>query len=65
MDIGSVASSGGALAREQIAAQIDMRVFRKAIEITEQTATAMIEALPEPVHNGNPPNLGNAVDEYA
>lgn len=65
MDIGSVVSGGGALAREQIAEQIDARVLRKAIEINQQAATAMIEALPEPAPAANPPNLGNAVDAYA
>lgn len=64
MDIGSVASSGGALGREQIAEQVDVRDFRKAIEIAEQTATAMIEALPEPGSDANPSSLGNSVDMY-
>lgn len=65
MDIGSVVSSGGALAREQLAEQIDMRVLRKAIDIDEQNAAAMIEALPQPAKAANPPGLGNAVDTHA
>ncbi len=65
MDIGSVVSSGGALAREQIAVQVDARVLRKAIEINEQAAAALIETLPEPAPAANPPNLGNTVDAYA
>lgn len=65
MEIGSVVSSGGALAREQIAVQVDARVLRKAIEINAQAAAALIEALPEPVPATNPPNLGNTVDAYA
>ncbi|TXG78608.1 MAG: putative motility protein [Rhodocyclaceae bacterium] len=65
MDIGSVTSSGGAMAREQLAEQVDLRVLRKAIEITEQSAEAMIEALPAAPPASNPPNLGNSVDTYA
>ncbi len=65
MEIGSVVSSGGAQAREQIAVQVDARMLRKAIEINEQAAAALIQAVPEPAPAANPPNLGNAVDAYA
>lgn len=53
------------MAREQLAEQVDLRVLRKAIEITEQSAEAMIEALPAAPPASNPPNLGNSVDTYA
>ena len=65
MEIGSVVSSGGALARDYIAGQVDGRMRYTAMNSNNQAAAALIQAVPEPAPAANPPNLGNAVDAYA
>ncbi|MDD3610449.1 MAG: putative motility protein [Halothiobacillaceae bacterium] len=58
---------GAALLNSQQAAtqqQVQVAVAKKAMEVQETTAMALIQALPSPPSGGavNPPNLGNNVD---
>lgn len=58
-DVGGVTS---ALTADQANTSIATKVLKKAIEIEEQGAMQLLQALPQP---NNPPNLGNAVDVKA
>ncbi|WP_306605193.1 YjfB family protein [Azonexus sp.] len=58
-DVGGVTS---ALTAEQTGVTVATKVLKKAIEIEEQNAMQLLQALPQP---SNPPNLGNAVDVKA
>lgn len=49
----------------QTAQQVQVEVLRKALDIQEQTATQLIQAVPQPKPAANPPNLGQNVDAYA
>ena len=58
-DVGGVTS---AITADQANTSIATKVLKKAIEIEEQNAMQLLQALPQP---NNPPNLGNAVDVKA
>lgn len=60
MDISSVGSLTTALSQTPNAEAAGMLVLRKAIDIQEQSAMQLLQALPQIANN--PPNLGNSVD---
>jgi hypothetical protein len=62
MSISEVGGVTSALTAEQTGAAVATKVLKKAIEIEEQNAMQLLQALPQP---SNPPNLGNAVDVKA
>jgi hypothetical protein len=64
MDVGSIASVASALALARTADAVQMAVHKKAIDIEQQLAMQLIQAVAQSAP-GNPPNLGNNVDIYA
>lgn len=62
MSISEVGGVTSALTAEQTGVAVATKVLKKAIEIEEQNAMQLLQALPQP---SNPPNLGNAVDVKA
>jgi hypothetical protein len=64
MDVGSIASVASALALARTADAVQMAVHKKAIDIEQQLAMQLIQAVAQSAP-GNPPNLGNHVDIYA
>ncbi|MCG2575744.1 YjfB family protein [Dechloromonas sp. XY25] len=63
MDITSMGSLSAVLAQTQASDAVGIAVLKKALDIQEQTAMQLIQALPQP--SSNPPNLGNNVDVKA
>ena len=63
MDVSSIASTATALSQQKTANDVQMSVFKKALDLSSQEAQALIAAIPQP--GSNPPNLGNSVDTYA
>jgi hypothetical protein len=61
MDVSSLGGVSSALTQGSDAASI--AVLKKAMDIQAQSATQLIEALPQVTNN--PPNLGNGVDVRA
>jgi len=57
MDLGNIGSSLAAQTQDTVG----LVVLKKAINIQEQAAMQLLEALPAPATN-NPPNLGQNVD---
>lgn len=64
MDISNVGSISSVLSQAQTGDAIGIAVLRKALDLQAQTATQLIEALPQ-VAASNPPNLGNTVNTFA
>ena len=64
MDINSIASASTELSQARIADAVSIAVLRKTLDIQEQTAMQLIQALPQPV-TSSPPNLGNTVNTFA
>ena len=60
MDISSLGSLTSALSQVQTGDAVATLVLKKAMDIEEQSALQLLQALP-PVP-GNPPNLGNSID---
>lgn len=60
MDVSSIGSLSTALSQAQTGDAVSTLVLKKAMQIQEQNALQLLQALP-PVAN-NPPNLGNSVD---
>jgi hypothetical protein len=60
MDISSASSLSSALSQVDSRDAVGTAVLKKAIDIQEQNAMQLLEALPQVT--SNPPNLGNAVD---
>lgn len=63
MDITSMSSLSAVLSQAQASDAVGIAVLKKAMDIQEQTAMQLIQALPQPA--SNPPNLGNHVDVRA
>ena len=60
MDVSSRGSLSTALSQAQTGDAVSTLVLKKAMQIQEQNALQLLQALPQ-VSN-NPPNLGNSVD---
>lgn len=63
MDISSVGSLSTALSQAQTSDAVNTLVLRKALDIEQQNAQQLLEALPQ--MPSNPPNLGNSIDVKA
>ena len=63
MDISSVGSLSTALTQAATSDAVATLVLKKAMDIQEQGAQQLLEALPQAT--SNPPNLGNAIDVKA
>ncbi|MDP3538270.1 MAG: YjfB family protein [Azonexus sp.] len=63
MDISSFGSLSTALSSSATGDAVGTLVLKKAMEIQEQSALQLLQALPQ--ISSNPPNLGNAVDVKA
>lgn len=60
MDISSVGSLSTALSQATGSDAVGTLVLRKALDIEQQNAQQLLQALPQV--SSNPPNLGNSVD---
>jgi len=60
MDAMDVTRLASALQQDQTNTAIQMAVLKKINEVQEQSAMALIAALPQPANN--PPHLGSAID---
>lgn len=60
MDVSSIGRLSTALSQAQTGDAVSTLVLKKAMQIQEQNALQLLQALPQ-VSN-NPPNLGNSVD---
>lgn len=60
MDVSSAASLSSALAQAQTGDAVGVLVLRKALDLQQQSALQLLQALP-PVP-ANPPHLGQHVD---
>ncbi|WP_205895024.1 putative motility protein [Metapseudomonas otitidis] len=59
------ASSISDASAAQLAMKVQVSVLNKSVDLQAQGALALLEALPAPVSNSNPPNLGNVIDVTA
>ncbi len=60
MDVSNIASLSTALSQSQTGSAVSTLVLKKAMQIQEQSALQLLQALPQVA--SNPPNLGNSVD---
>lgn len=60
MDVSSIGSLSTALSQAQTGDAVSTLVLKKAMQIQEQNALQLLQALPQVTNN--PPNLGNSVD---
>lgn len=63
MDVSSIASSASGLAAAKTQSEVSTTVLRKAMDIEQQSALTLLQALPQP--SSNPAHLGNSVDVRA
>jgi hypothetical protein len=59
MDVGAIASASTEMSQVQTADAVQVAVLKKAMDIQEQSALQLLQAVPN-----NPPNLGNNVDQF-
>lgn len=64
MDVSSIASASTAISQAKTGDAVAIAVLRKALDIQEQSALQLIQALPQPATN-SPPNLGASVNTFA
>lgn len=64
MDISSVGNISSALSQAKTGDAVGIAVLKKAMDLQAQTASQLIEALPQ-AGASNPPNLGNGVNTFA
>ena len=60
MDIGTISSLSNALSQAGTGDAVGTLVLKKAMQMQEQSAAQLLEAVPAPP--SNPPHLGNQVD---
>ncbi|MET1077768.1 MAG: YjfB family protein [Pseudomonas sp.] len=60
MELSSLASAVSSAQAAQTGAAVSLKVLDKAMELSAQSALALIQAIPLPA--SNPANLGNGVD---
>ena len=63
MDVTSIGSLSTALSQAEVADAVGIRVLKKAMDIQEQSALQLLQALPQPP--SNPPNLSQNIDVKA
>ena len=63
MDIASVSSLTTALSQTKTGDAVGTLVLKKALDIQEQNALQLLQALPQVA--SNPPNLGKSIDVKA
>jgi len=63
MDVSSVGSLSSALSQAQTGDAVSTLVLKKAMDIQEQNAMQLLQAVPQMPNN--PPNLGNSIDVKA
>jgi hypothetical protein len=59
MDVSAIASLATQMSQVQTADAVQVAVLKKAMDIQEQSALQLLQAVPN-----NPPNLGNNVDQF-
>lgn len=64
MDISQLAAAASDSAQNQTLQAAQMTVLKKSMDIQEQSALQLLQALPQPSGN-NPPHLGNTVDTFS
>lgn len=67
MDVTSVngiAALATDMSAQKTQAAISTTMLRKALDVQQQSALSLLQALPQPV-SSNPPNLGNSVNVRA
>ncbi|MBY0572778.1 MAG: YjfB family protein [Undibacterium sp.] len=68
MDINGIASISSSLANVGVSQQVSIAVLKKALDVSEEGAVALIEAIPNSGANtvpNLPPNLGRNVNTTA
>lgn len=63
MDVSSVGSLSSALSQAKTGDAVSTLVLKKAMDIQEQSAMQLLQAVPKMPNN--PPNLGNSIDVKA
>ncbi|MCK6412172.1 MAG: YjfB family protein [Azonexus sp.] len=63
MNVNSIAAMATSMSDTRVASEVATTVFKKALDVQEQTAMQLIAALPQAPNN--PPHLGNGVDVRA
>ena len=64
MDISAIATAASNLAQYKTASDVQLAVFKKAVDISAQNSLQLIQAATQALPN-NPPNLGNTIDTFA
>jgi hypothetical protein len=64
MDISSIAAAATQMSQERTGQSIQMAVLKKVMDVQEQSALQLIQALGNSAPS-NPPNLGISVDTTA
>lgn len=64
MNANSIASLATSMSNTRIASEVSTAVFKKALDVQEQSAMQLIAALPQ-AQGSNPPHLGNSIDVKA
>ena len=59
MDVSAIASLATQMSQVQTADAVQVAVLKKAMDIQEQSALQLLQAVP-----GNPAHLGNNVDQF-
>jgi hypothetical protein len=59
MDVGAIASASTEMSQVQTADAVQVAVLKKAMDIQEQSALQLLQAVPN-----NPAHLGNNVDQF-
>lgn len=59
MDVGAIASLATQMSQVQTADAVQVAVLKKAMDIQEQSALQLLQAVPS-----NPAHLGNNVDQF-
>jgi len=64
MDVSGIAAAAANMAQYKTASDVQLAVFKKAVDISAQNSLQLIQAATQSLPN-NPPNLGNAIDTFA
>lgn len=65
MDIGSVGNMSSILNQAKTGDAVGIAVLKKAIDMQAQSASQLIQALPQPAAAGTTQTLGNGVNTFA
>ncbi len=68
MDVSAIARASNTLADVGVSQQVSIAVLKKALDVSEESATALIEAIPDSSANAVPnlpPNLGRNINTTA